>query len=254
MSIVLYTLLSVVLVSLISVVAVLPFFLKKSLSQKTLAILLSFSVGSLLGTVFIHFLPEAMENGYSLNVALTILFGFLVFFILEKLIHFHHARKTEQEHGHGHAYHLAPLNIIGDGIHNLLDGIVIAGSYVTSIQLGIAATISVIFHEIPQEVADMGILLYAGLKKGKALSLNFLSAITALIGAGIGLFLADQVHGFTEFIIPFAAGNFLYIAAVNLVPEIHRHCKSWDLIIHVISILAGIGITLLVLFFAPEQV
>ena len=220
--------------------------------MKVLLVLLSLSGGTLLGSVFIHFLPEMAEHGYHLDTALYILLGFLIFFVLEKFVHYHHNKNCQHgDCGHGHAYHLAPLNLIGDGIHNFLDGMVIAGSYIVSIPLGIAATISILFHEVPQEIADFGVLLYSGMSKLKAILFNFLSAATAIVGAILGLVLAGKTANFTHFIIPFAAGSFLYIAASNLVPELHRHCKFWDTILHVIAIVVGIGLMILVTLFAP---
>ncbi|NQU99059.1 ZIP family metal transporter [Candidatus Woesearchaeota archaeon] len=236
---------SVIIVSLIAVLAIIPFFFKKKIPKKFLVVLLSLSVGTMLGSVFIHFIPEAVANGYTLSVAINILFGFIVFFILERFIHWHHENKCEHEvdkKAHSHGYHLAPLNLIGDGVHNFLDGMIIAGSYLVSIPLGIAATISIIFHEVPQEIADFGVLLYSGMSKGKAVFFNLLSAATAIVGGVIGLVLAGRIEGFETFIIPFAAGTFIYIAASNLVPELHRHCKLWDSILHVLAIIIGIAI------------
>ena len=254
MGVIAYTLISVILVSLVAVVAIIPVLLKKKLSNHFLLVLMSLSVGALLGSVFIHFLPEATSHGYTLGLAIYVLLGFLVFFVIEKFIHWRHNRGCENgQCGHGHAYHLAPLNLIGDGIHNFLDGMVIAGSYIVSIPLGIAATVSIVFHEVPQEIADFGVLLYSGMSKLKAVLFNFLSATTAIIGAIIGLILAGKTANFTHFIIPFAAGNFLYIAASNLVPELHRHCKLWDTLLHLIAIIAGIGLMIAVALIAPAH-
>ena len=254
-SVVLYSIISVIIVSLITIIAAIPIYLKKKISQKHLVILLSISVGSLLGSVFIHFIPQIYKHEHKLESALFIILGFVVFFILEKLIHWHHSKKCEKgECGHGHAYHLAPLNLIGDGIHNFLDGMVIAGSYIVSIPLGIAATTSIIFHELPQEIADFGILIYSGMNKTKALLFNFLSGLTAILRTILGLFLAGKSGSYSEFIIPFAAGNFLYIAASNLVPELHRHCKLWDTVAHIIAIAFGVSIMVAVSLFFPAHI
>jgi len=247
-----YILASVILVSLISIIAIIPLLIKKKTSHKVLVFLMSLSVGTMLGSVFIHFIPEMMETGYTLITAIYILIGFITFFLVEKIIHWHHNKKCEQESGHSHAYHLAPLNLIGDGIHNFLDGVVIAGSYIVSIPLGISATISIIFHEVPQEIADFGVLLYSGLSKLKAIVFNLLSALTAIFGAIVGILLTKQ-EGFNAFIIPFAAGSFIYIAASNLVPELHRQCKLTDTIIHILAISLGVGLMVLLLIIAPEQ-
>jgi len=197
-----------------------------------------------------NFLPEVLEHGYSINIAFYILLGFMVMFVLEKLVHCHH-KKCEGDCGHGHAYNLAPINLIGDSVHNFIDGLVIAGSYAVSVTLGISATISIIFHEIPQEIADFGVLLYSGMSKKKALVFNFLSAATAIIGTLTGIILFGRLHGFTDFMIPFAAGNFIYIAASNLVPQLHRQCGTKDTILHILAILLGIGIITLVTVLSP---
>lgn len=249
-----YTLMSVIIVSLLSVVVSLPFLYKKKISEKLLVFLLSTSVGVLLSSVFMNLLPEAVSHSYTLGVAFYILAGFMLMFLLEKFVHYHHNKKCENGHcGHSHAYNLAPINLIGDGIHNFIDGLVIAGSFAVSTTIGITSTISIIFHEIPQEIADFGVLLYSGLSKKKAIIFNFLSAATAILGAIIGIMLAGRMHGFTDFIIPFAAGNFIYIAASNLVPELHRHCTIKDTIIHVSAILLGIAIITLVTLYGPAH-
>ncbi|MFH2028551.1 MAG: ZIP family metal transporter [Nanoarchaeota archaeon] len=250
-----YALFSVVIVSLVSVIFAIPFLIKKKVSDKSLLFLLSVSVGVLLSTVFMDFFPEIVEHGYDLNAALYILLGFLLMFVLEKFVHWHHEKKCEDgDCGHGHAYNLAPVNLIGDGIHNFIDGLVIAGAYSVNLTLGIAATISIIFHEIPQEIADFGVLLYSGMSKKKALIFNFLSAATAIIGTIAGIILIDRVDGFTHVILPFAAGNFLYIAASNLLPQLHRHCKMKDSLVHIFAILVGVLIVLLVTMYGPSHV
>lgn len=249
---ILYVLISVIIVSLLSLIFAIPFLLKKRISQHTLIFLLSVSVGVLLATVFMDFLPEMLEHGYHMETALYILLGFLVMFLLEKLIHCHHKKKCEDgQCGHSHAYNVAPINLVGDGVHNFIDGLVIAGSYAVNVTVGIAATISIIFHEIPQEIADFGVLLYSGLSKKKALIFNFLSATTAIVGAVIGIFLASRMHGFSELMLPFAAGNFIYIAAANLVPQLHRHCGMKDTFYHMLAILLGIAIIAVVTLFGP---
>lgn len=250
----LYPLLSVVVVSLISVIFAMPFFFKKEINPKILLFLLSMSVGVLLATVFMDFLPEAVSHKYTLGLAIYLLLGFLVMFVLEKFVHFHHKKKCVHGKCHGHAYHIAPVNLIGDAIHNFIDGLVIAGAFAVNVTLGITATISIIFHEIPQEIADFGVLLYSGLSKKKALLFNFLSAASAIIGTLVGIFLLSKVVGFNEFIIPFAAGNFLYIAASNLVPQLHRHCKIKDTLLHIFAIVLGIAIIAVITIYGPAHV
>ncbi|MBW2967269.1 ZIP family metal transporter [Candidatus Woesearchaeota archaeon] len=274
-----YPLISVIIVSLVSVVFAVPLLMKKKISNSVLVFLLSMSVGVLLTTVFMDFLPEAMAHGnaheelhagtgaeqghdqlHSLTVAGFILLGFLLMFIIEKFVHYHHGKKCEHEGcgkghlAHGHAYNVAPINLIGDGVHNFIDGLVIAGTYAVSPIVGIAATISIIFHEIPQEIADFGILLYSGMSKKKALLFNFMSAATAIIGTVVGIVIVGRITGFTEFMIPFAAGNFIYIAASNLVPQLHRQCGLKDTLLHVFAIVLGIAIIAAITVYGPAHV
>ena len=247
-----YAILSVILVSLVSILSTIPLFIQKKISDKTLLFLLSISVGVLLSTVFIHFLPEIVSQEYNLKIALYILLGFLLMFILEKFIHYHHNKKCESSDcGHSHAYHLAPVNLIGDGIHNFIDGLVIAGSYAVNVVVGVTATLSIIFHEIPQELADFGILLYSGFSKKKALMFNFLSALTSILGVIVGFLLLTKLSGFIYFVIPFAAGNFIYIAASNLLPQLHRRCNLKDTFVHFFAIVLGIFIVVLISIFLP---
>jgi zinc and cadmium transporter len=245
----LYAIISVIIVSLISVIVAIPLMLKKKVSKGFLLFLLSASVGVLLSTVFMELLPEALHEGYSVVIALYIILGFLVMFVLEKFVHWHHSKKCK-DNCHGHAYNLGAVNLIGDGVHNFIDGLVIAGAYMVNVGVGIAATISIIFHEVPQEIADFGVLLYSGFSKKKALLFNLLSACAAIVGTLVGLFLVPE--GFTRFIIPFAAGNFLYIAASNLLPKLHRHCGLKESLLHVFAIVLGVGIILLVTLFVPH--
>ena len=275
MSIILWAIGSAVAVSLVALIAAIPLLLKKQLSKNLLIILLSISVGTLLATVSLHFLPEIFgeehheeihgeeygavheyeehheENNKTLIAGLLILAGFMFFFLIEKLIHYHHSHAEEELIGHGHAYHIAPINLIGDAVHNFIDGLIIAAAYIVSIPVGIAATISVLMHELPQELADMGVLLYAGLSKTKAVLYNLGVAAIAILGTIIGLLLAGSEH-FVEYMLPFAAGVFIYTAASNLVPELHKECGVKDTIKHTLAILAGIGIMVVLYIMLPH--
>jgi len=209
--------------------------------------MVSLSAGTLFGGTFLHLLPEAIsESGFTTQISLLILAGVLVFFVLEKFIHMHHHHHChDQEHDHPklhepRAKHIGILNLAGDAIHNFLDGLIIAGSYLISIPLGVATTIAVIFHEVPQELADFGVLLYAGYTKKKALFLNFLSAAVSIVGAIIGLILGSSGENFIQIIVPFAAGGFIYIAGSNLIPELHKHCKLRESFWHFVALSFGI--------------
>ena len=247
---ILYTLISVLFVSLVSMIGIVTLFWKKKNRDEFLLLLVSLSAGTLFGGAFLHLLPEAVEkSGFTLQVSLLLLAGVLVFFLLEKFIHWHHCHTpTEQASKHlaHHPTHLAPLNLLGDALHNFIDGLVIAGSYFVSVPVGIAATIAVIVHEIPQEFADFGVLLYSGLSKTKALLFNFLSAGVAIIGAVVGLIIGIRSEAFVHLILPFAAGGFLYIAGSNLIPELHKECglkdSFWHFFVLVIGILIMLGL------------
>ncbi len=254
----LYTIISVVIVSLVSLVGILSLSLKKGKSQSYLLLLVSLSAGTLFGGAMLHLLPEVVEEvGFTTQVSLLVLAGVIVFFVLEKLIHWghcHHHPAFSWLHTHkpgphddGHVKEgksqIAILNLLGDGIHNLLDGLVIAGAYLVNIPAGIATTIAVVVHEVPQEIADFGVLLYSGMSKTRALLFNLGSAAIAIVGAIIGLWLGAASEAFIHFILPFAAGGFLYIAGSNLVPELHKKCDlAYDSFMHFLMMVIGIAL------------
>ena len=163
--------------------------------------------------------------------------------ILEKFVHLHHhhtipSKKTNNKG----KQHIALMNLVADCVHNFLDGLIIAGSYLVSIPAGIATTIAVILHEVPQEIADFGVLLYSGLSKTKAILFNFLSAAISIVGAIIGLVLGAKSGSFIEMILPFAAGGFIYIAGSNLIPELHKECRLRDNFSHLFMMVIGIAL------------
>jgi zinc and cadmium transporter len=218
--VILIILLSVFIVSLISLIGIFFIFINKKTLNKLILFLVAVSVGSLLGGAFLHLMPEIIDTtGFSTNIAFLILGGILLFFVIENFIHWRHCHiLTSKEHPHP----VGAMNLIGDGLHNLIDGLIIAASYFVSIPVGIATTLAVLIHEIPQEIGDFGVLLFAGYSKRKALFFNFLSALTAMIGAIIGILFAEKSIIFSYIIMPLAVGGFLYIAGSDLIPEIHK--------------------------------
>jgi zinc and cadmium transporter len=206
-----------VIVSLISFVGIVSLLLKESLLNKILLLLISFSAGALIGGAFLHLIPEAVEKSGHGEVYLFVIVGFILFFILEKYLHWRHCHKGKCEI-HTFTY----LNLIGDGVHNFIDGLIIGSSFVVSINFGIATSFAIIMHEIPQEIGDFGVLVYGGLNKNKALFYNFLSAITAILGTVIGFVLANISDSFLKLLMPMAAGGFIYIASCDLIPELHK--------------------------------
>ena len=252
--IVLYTIISVIIVSLVSFVGVFTLAFKGKSLDKFLMILVSISAGTLLGGSFLHLLPEAVEkaNGFTIQISLLVLLGVLLFFLLEKFIHHKHEHSHGVEMGHRHIdhhpKHIAPINLMGDALHNLLDGLVIAGSYFVSIPAGIATTVAVVFHEIPQEIADFGVLIYSGMTRRRALLFNFLSAAVAIVGAIIGLLLSTKIDSFVSIVVPIAAGGFIYIAGANLIPELHKDCKFIDSFWHFFAMFGGITLMFLLMY------
>jgi zinc and cadmium transporter len=239
-----YTLTSVLIVSLISLIGVITLSIKKSLLNKTLIYLVSFSAGALLGDVFLHLLPEIAEKSFTLQTSTTILAGILIFFSLEKIVHWQHCHNpTSKEHTHSFAI----MNLIGDGFHNFLDGVIIAASYIVSVPVGIATTIAVVFHEIPQEIGDFGVLIHGGFSKAKALLFNFFSAATAFIGAILALLARNHISNIESYLIPIAIGGFIYIAGSDLIPELHKDFETKKSIIQLIALIAGIGVMALLL-------
>lgn len=242
----LYSLVSVFLISIISFVGVLTFALSEKKLQNILLFLVSFSAGALFGDSFIHLLPEAVEDkGFSLEISLFLISGIFLFFVLEKFICWRHCHiPTSGKHPHS----LGFMNLVGDGLHNFIDGMIIVGSFFVDIKIGIATTIAVILHEIPQEIGDFGVLLYAGFSRKKAVIFNFLSALAAVLGALITLIIGAKIDNFSNFIIPFTAGGFIYIAGSDLIPELHKETKPLKSFIQLISLLLGILIMILLIF------
>ena len=238
----LYTLSSVLIVSLLSLVGAFVLAVKRNNLNRLTIFLVSLSAGTLLGDSFLHLIPEAVEKNNGTTTWLWLLAGVLFFFILEKVIHWRHCHLPTTE-DHPHPFGL--MNLVGDGLHNFLDGIIIAGSFLVDVNLGIATTIAVIAHEIPQEVSDFGVLIHAGFSRLKALLLNLLSASLAILGALLALIIGGRMDNFTSFIIPFTAGTFIYIATSDLFPELKKDCTKlrqafWQLA----SIIIGIGLML----------
>lgn len=179
--------------------------------------LIGFSAGGLIGGAFLHLLPEALEEASSRIIFPYLILGFIFFFVLEKYLHWRHCHKGICDI-HAFTY----LSLIGDGIHNFTDGLVIGTSFIISLHFGIITTLVIIFHEIPQEIGDFGVLVYGGFSKFKALYCNFIIALTCVLGTIVGYFTSANITNFSVFLLPFTAGGFIYIAACDLIPELHK--------------------------------
>lgn len=242
-----YILISTFLISLIAFIGAVILFLKEELLNKILLILVSFAAGALIGSAFLHLVPEAIEEvGIEekslLKIFLFLLFGFCAFFVLENSINWHHHHAKEHPEIKPFSY----LILISDGVHNFIDGLIVAGSFIVSIPLGIVTALAVAFHEIPQEIGDFGILIYSGFEKIKALFLNFLSAITIVFGGVFGFLLSERMGNSMIFLLPFAAGSFIYIACSDLIPEIKHKVSPQKSLIHFFVFLLGIVLMLLI--------
>jgi zinc and cadmium transporter len=234
----LYSIISVVIVSLVSLVGVVTLAINLNKLKKVLIFLVSFSAGALLGGAFLHLMPEMVEQaGFGTGTALLFIAGIFIFFILEKYIHWRHCHEPTSA---SHPHHLGKMNLIGDGLHNFIDGLIIAASYMVSIPLGVASTLAIVFHEIPQEIGDFGVLLHSGFSKGKAIFYNLLSASFAILGVIIGLIFGGCVECFTVYILPIAAAGFIYIATADLIPELHKETKMSKSIIQLFSFAVGV--------------
>jgi zinc and cadmium transporter len=241
----LFAFVSVVVVSLLSLVGVLTLSVQKKYIRKAILYLVSFAVGALFGDALIHLLPEAFENiGSSLTVSLLVLSGIVIFFVLEKFVCWRHCHIIESEK---HYHPVVVMNLVGDFIHNFLDGIIIGASYVVSIPLGLATTIAVVLHEIPQEIGDFGVLIHGGLSVKKALLYNFFSALAALLGLFLVFAFGSFASSFSIYLLPVAAGGFLYIAGSDLIPELKHETKIAASIGQLLAIILGIGVMMALL-------
>jgi len=234
----LYAFASVLIVSLVSLVGVFALSLKEELLRKYVFIFISLAVGALLGDAFIHLIPEAFESSLGGGlVSILIIVGVLIFFILEKFLHWHHHGEDQDEAG---IHPAGRLILLSDGVHNFIDGLIIGVSFIISIPVGIATTIAVILHEIPQEIGDFAVLLHSGYGKARALWLNFLSALCAVMGVVIAFILGSAGEVFTFWILPIAAGGFIYVAVADLIPELHKTKKPGHSLLQLFTVILGV--------------
>lgn len=244
MGVIAYTLASVLAVSLISLIGLASIAVSARRLQTMLIYLISFAAGALFGDAFLHLLPEVSEDGLGFVSAGGVLVGISIFFVLEKVVHWRHCHMPlNKEHVHPFAY----MNLVGDALHNFLDGVIIAASYLANVPAGIATTVAVALHEIPQEIGDFGVLVHGGFSRGKALALNFVTALTAVLGAVLTLWATKLVGQTEQFLVPIAVGGFIYIAGSDLIPEMHKETTLFRSVVQVLVFLAGIGVMALLL-------
>ncbi len=239
-----YSLLAVIVISLISVVglyliiSIFPRFVKSSVG------LVGIAVGSLLGDAFIHILPEIYNQiTNSTLVSLLVIAGILLFFILEKILKWRHCHNPDCDDISGN--HIVTVSLVGDLFHNFIDGAIIFAAFQADIKIGFATALAVLIHEIPQEAGDFGIYLHQGLSLKKALNLNLLSALSSLIGIAVALLIGSLINNLSNYILPITAGGFIYLAASDLIPELHRHQPKIDRsLLQILQVVSGVMIML----------
>ncbi|MBI4451617.1 ZIP family metal transporter [Candidatus Woesearchaeota archaeon] len=227
---------SVFIVSLISLIGALTLVVKQKLLFRLLPWLVAFAAGGMLGAAFFDLIPEALEGNASRVPFLLVVAGILLFFVLEKFLYWYHCHKGKCD-VHTFQY----LNLVGDSIHNFLDGVIIAATFLADYRLGIITSLAVVFHEIPQELGDFGVLVYGGFSARKALFYNFLVSLTSVLGALLGYYFGIG-NGLTSTLVAFAAGGFIYIAAADLLPELHKEHALPRAVGQFLTLLLGLGV------------
>ncbi|WP_432745614.1 ZIP family metal transporter [Methylobacter sp. G7] len=230
------------LVSLTSMSGMFAFWIEPERLKRIIPYLVALAVGVLLGDAFIHLIPDAVARQGSIStVCLTVLLGMLLFFVLEKLVrwrHDHHVDVLGQQHD---IRPIAKMNLMGDAVHNFVDGILIGGSFLVDPVLGFTTTLAIIAHEIPQEIGDVGALMYGGYSPEKAVLYNFYCSLTVVAGAVFTLLFSQLAESSLVFLLPIAAGGFIYIAATDMIPALHEHSTIANLVGQTIIFGLGIG-------------
>jgi zinc and cadmium transporter len=235
----LYPVLSTVLISVISLVGVVFLAVRIEKLRRILFVLVSFAVGALLGNVFFQLIPESFEMIPSARlIGILVLAGIISMFLLEKVLHWHHDH--DPAHAEKKVAAFGPISLVADGLHNFVDGILIAAGWMAGPEVGLATTLAVMTHEIPQEISDYGVLIHAGYSPRKALLVNFLAACMAILGTVITLFLGSKSEALSHYILPFAAGGFIYLAGSDLIPELQKDHSRRNAIIQVAFVIAGL--------------
>lgn len=205
------------IIALLAFIGAFTLCLKEDLLNKILLVLVSLSAGALMGGAFIHLIPKSIEKFGNGDILIFVLVGLILFFIIEKILHWRHCHKGKCD---VHTFHY--MNLVDDSIHNFIDGVIIAASFSLSVPLGLTTLVAIVTHEILQEIDDFGVLVYGGFEKKKVIIMNFLVALLVVLGGVVGYFISHGITQATAFLLPFAAGGFIYIAATDLVPEIKK--------------------------------
>lgn len=233
----LWILVAGIAMSLLALVGSLTAFIPADMLKRLLLPLVAFAAGSLLGGAFFHMVPAALAHGGTgLSVCVGIVLGFVTFFAVEQFLHWHHCHRAEADCRTPVTY----LILFGDGLHNLLGGVAVAGTFLIDTRLGIAAWIAAAAHEVPQELGDFAVLMHGGWSRARALAFNLVSALTFLVGGMIAYAASTEID--VTAVVPFAAGNFIYIAASDLVPEVNKHRSLSHNVVHFLAFVTGLGL------------
>ncbi len=234
----LYGLFGVIIVSLVSFVGVFSLLIKEDSLKKYINFFISLAIGALLGDAFIHMIPEAFKSKLNPSIiGILIIIGIMLFFILEKFIHWHHHGEDKNE---SHIHPVGKLILFTDGFHNFIDGIIIGASFLVSVPVGIATTLAVILHEIPQEIGDFAVLIHSGYSNKKALWFNFYSGLASVLGLIFLYIFGNILNNSIVLFIPIAAGGFIYIAVADLIPELHKTKEIKHSLIQIGIIMIGV--------------
>lgn len=223
---------------------------REELARRLSLALVSFAIGSLTGAAFLELIPEALHGSSYEAVAPWVLAGIFGIFLFEKLLHAYHYHGVDDGEPLAEHYRTkhakAGTIVFGDALHNFIDGVAIALSFAAGTNVGIATTLAVFFHEVPQEIGDFGVLLHLGYEKRKVFLYNFAGALATPVGAIVGYLLLSSIEAYTPLLLAFAAGSFIYIAVSDLLPELHHHKARWNDLVHLAAIAAGVFAIVLV--------
>jgi len=238
------------LISLISFTGILTLSTNIDHVRDIAQFLVALSAGGMIGGAIWHLLPEAVEKfgGLTITATMMLLAGIICSYLLEAALEWHHCRQIGGCEVPTHRHSIGIMNLYGDGVHNFIDGLIIGASFIVGPILGFSVVLAVALHEIPQEFGDFGVLIQAGYSRRRALIYNFISALTAMIGIILVLILGEIVVGFSILLLPFAAGNFIYVSLTDLMPELHKERRTKRTFIQFIIMLLGIGLMFSLLF------
>ncbi|MFW9818365.1 MAG: ZIP family metal transporter [Candidatus Thorarchaeota archaeon] len=267
-------------ISLLSLVGIFMISLREKTLDKILFVLVAFATGTILATALFDLIPESLHHLEELNAGIWniaesflfvfVIIGFIVFFILERFIYWFHGHAHEKENQlvcydtltegmdeivekRGNIKNFALLNLIGDGLHNFLDGIIIIVAFLSGIGNGIIVTLAVLFHELPQEIGDFGILVFGGFSRKRAILFNFGSALVALLGGLFAYFLSEQIELFNFFFLAFSGGGFLYLASTELMPELLKEKNLKKSVIQAFVFLCGVILIIALVLVLPHE-